>query len=68
VVAAQLRKKILRKKVSSYDRHFIGDPLVAYRIVFPEVLVRINSHRDELWSERCIGTSITAYNSSESNL
>ena len=56
---------MFRKKVSSYRRHFIGDPLIAYRIVFPEVLVRIKSHKDELWSEQCVGTSITAYNSSE---
>ena len=58
LIGTQLREKIFGKKVSSYHRHFIGDPLIAHRIVFPEVLVRIKSHKDELRSEQFIGTSI----------
>ena len=55
VVAAQLRKEVMREEVSLKHHHFIGNPPIAYRIVLPEVLVRINSHKTS-----CAANSVSA--------
>ena len=45
----KFRLQILGKKIAFQDRHFVGDPGITRGVVFPEVLVRIDSHGRNRW-------------------